>query len=190
MNKSRKIQLIGMCLLLLLVLGAFGALKIYQSNTAEAEAETEEKYTVIQIDPSKVKEIGIINDTETVNLIKEGTEWKCADDETFQIDGSMVETYLDQISEITSDVKIEAVQDFSQYGLDHPQLNVTLQWENNMYTIQIGDYNTITGSYYISVNESDTVYTIESSRYYGLNKTLADFEKVESVSQEGEEGTE
>ncbi len=183
MNKSRKIQMIGMCLLLFLVLGAFGALKIYQSNTAEAEEETEEKYTVIQIDPSKVKEIGIINDTETVNLIKEGTEWKCADDETFQIDSSIVETYLDQISEITSDVKIEAVQDFSQYGLDQPQLNVTLQWENNMYTVQIGDYNTITGSYYISVNEEKTVYAIDSTLFYTLNKSLEDFKQIESVVQ-------
>ncbi len=185
MNKSRKIQLTGMCLLLFLVLAAFGALKVYQSHAEQAEAQTEgeETYSVTQIDPSKVKEIGIINDTETVNLIKEGGEWKCADDKTLQMDGSVVESYLNQVAEITSALKIEGVEDFSQYGLDQPQLNITLQWENNMYTIKIGDYNTITGSYYISVNEEDSVYTVDSSLFYALNKGLEDFKQTENVIQ-------
>lgn len=185
MNKSRKIQMAVMCFLLFLALAAFGALKVYQSHAEQAETqmEGEETYSVTQIDPSKVEEIGIINDTETVNLIKEGGEWKCADDKTLQMDGSGVETYLNQAAEITSALKIKEVEDFSQYGLDQPQLNVTLQWENNMYTIKIGDYNTITGSYYISVNEEDSVYMIDSPLFYALNKGLEDFKQAENVVQ-------
>ena len=71
----------------------------------------------------------------------------------------------------------------SQYGLDHPSLSISLQWDSNLYTIYIGDRNTVAGGvYYLKINDEDTVYTIENYKYNMLNKIKDDF----AVSEEGE----
>ena len=92
---------------------------------------------------------------------------------------SKVEDFIENISTITSDTQIEDVENMEQYGLDEPVINVTLQWENNMYTIKLGDYNSTIGRYYISINDERTVYTVESTIYYSMNKNVDDFEKEE-----------
>lgn len=184
MNQKKKIQMIILCVLLLLVIGAFAALKIYQANAPDESEEQEQRYTVMTVDKSKVREIGIINDTQTINLVKDGETWKCPDDEDFSVDVDVVDSYLENIAAITSDVRIESVNDLSQYGLDHPVLNVALKWDDNMYTIKVGDYNRVIGSYYLSVNDEDTVYTIDSSLFYALDKTLTDFEHTANVQEE------
>ena len=174
MNRRKKIQLAVLGALFLILAAALAGLKIYEKN-ASKDADGEESYQVLQIDPSQVKEIGIINGSGTVNLVKEGERWKCLEEESADIDGESVEAFLEKASAITSDTKSEQVQDMAQYGLADAAVNVTLQWENNMYTVQLGDYNSITGSYYLRVNEQDTVYTADSSLYSFFGKSLEDF---------------
>lgn len=184
MNKKKKNQLFILCGLLVLVIGASIALKSYEKNTPKEEEKAAENYSVIDIDVSRVTEIGIIgSDNETTNLIKAGEEWKVLEDEAFLVDNSSVELFLDKVSAITSSVKIEKVTDMSQYGLDEPVLNITLQWENNMYIIKVGDYNSMISSYYIRINDDDTVYTIDSALFYSLNKSLEDFEQLDNVTE-------
>jgi len=190
MNKRKAdLKRTGRLLVLLFLLFAVAAaliiLKINGKADPEGTAREEESYPVIQIDSSKVKEIGIINREETVNLIREGEEWKCREKETedaeeVSIDSSLVDEFLAKATSVTASEKIENVTDLSQYGLEDPSVNITLQWDDNMYIIRLGDYNSIIGSYYLSLNEEGTVYLIDSSLYYGLNKTLEDFRKTET----------
>lgn len=188
MNKKKKLQLFTLLLLLLAVAAAFIAVKTNQQSPSEEEETLEEEtFPVTQIDSSKVKEIGIIGREETVNLIKEGQEWKCreeasseASSEEVSIDSSLVEDFLTKASQITASEKIEDVTDLAQYGLKEPAVNITLQWDDNMYIIKLGDYNSIIGSYYLSLNEEMVVYTVDGSVYYGLNKKLEDFKKMET----------
>lgn len=184
MNKKKKGRLLALLLLLLAVTAAFIVLKIDQKNLAEEEtAPEEEVFSVTEIDSSQVKEIGIISEEGTVNLIREGEEWKCREEalaEEVSIDSSLVENFLTKASRITASEKIEDVTDLEQYGLEEPAANITLQWDDNMYLIKLGDYNSIIGSYYLSINEESVVYTVDSSVYYGLNKNLEDFEKIET----------
>lgn len=186
MNKKKKNQIVFLCILLFIVLAAFIALKIYQANVPEDAQTDAESYMALEIDKSQVDEIGIINDTGTINLLKDGEDWKCMDESGILIDSSVVDSFLDNVSSISSTDKIENVDDLSQYGLEDPGLNVTLQWKDNMYTIKVGDYNSIVSSYYININDENTVYTINSSCYYNLNKTLEDFEQID-ISEEEED---
>ena len=184
MNKKRIRQLVVLLVLLLAAAAALIILKEKEKTTPDEAAEEEETYPVIQIDSAQVKEIGIISGEETVNLIQEGEEWKNRADGTeasgeIAIDSSLVEDFLAKASSVTASEKIENATDLSQYGLENPSVNITLQWDDNMYILKLGDYNSIIGSYYLSINEETTVYMVDSSVYYGLNKTLEDFEKIE-----------
>ena len=154
------------------------------------ETAQEVTYAATDIDTAQVTEIGIIKSDETINLSQESGEWKLKEDENFEVDKEVVESFLSDAGNITSDRMIEDVEDFSEYGLEYPVLNITLQWDSNMYLIKVGDYNTVVGCYYISVNDENTVYTISTSQYYALDKTLNDFEKIQEETSETASETE
>lgn len=187
MNKKRKNQLLFLTIFFCLLLAVFAVIKIYQPGAQESEKTDVESSLVIQIDPSQVKEIGIINGTESTNLSKTGQEWKCLEDENVMIDSDTVTRFLEQASNIVSDVKIEQVEDMAQYGLEQPQLNITLQWEDNMYILKVGDYNSVIDRCYISLNDEKTVYTADITLYNGLNKTLEDFKQISVEEDETSE---
>ena len=96
-----------------------------------------------------------------------------------------MELFLSDACSITASMKIEDVEDMAQYGLDDPSVNLTLQWDNNMYTVRLGDYNSIIGGYYLNINDENTVYVVSSSVYYALDKSLEDFMLTEA-EEEGE----
>ncbi len=183
MNKKKKVQLIVLCVIFLIVVLAFIALKMYQKNIPDEVQEEEITYQVLNTDASEVTEIGIITEEGTTDLLREDGAWKCLEDESVEIDSSLVESFLENICLITSDTRIENVEDMQQYGLDEPAISVTIQWDNNMYTIKLGDYNSMITSYYISINDENTVYTAESSIYYTLNKSMDSFQKADDTEK-------
>ncbi len=178
MNKKKKIQLVILCGLFLAAVAAFAALKISQENVSEEEeAET---WQVVSAEVSEVKEISIISPEGNLDLSRESGEWRCLEEEDAQIDGSLVDVFLEDVGAITSETKIENVEDFSQYGFDAPQITVTLQWDDNMYVLKLGDYNSMITGYYINVNDEPVVYVVDSSVYYTLNKSLENFKKMDA----------
>lgn len=185
MNKKKKNQLIILFILLLITAAAFGALKVYQKNAPKEEEAKEESYSVLAIDSSQVTDIGLIGSEGTVNLVRAGEGFQCPEDESLAIDGSAVELFLSDACSITASMKIEDVEDMAQYGLDAPSVNLTLQWDNNMYTVRLGDYNSIIGGYYLNINDENTVYVVSSSVYYALDKSPEDFRLTEA-EEEGE----
>ena len=87
---------------------------------------------------------------------------------------------------------IPDVTDFDQYGLTDSENTISLQWDDDLYVITIGDQNSNAGGlFYVRVNDEDTVYTIESSVRYALEKTMDDFAASEADSEtETETGSE
>jgi hypothetical protein len=136
---------------------------------------------------SEVDEIGVISKEESYNLKKEGDEWKCLEDSQMKLDGDIIHSFLENAEILTSELKIEEVTDFEQYGLEEEFISVTLQSENNMYVIRVGNYNSVIDAYYVRINDEPSVYTITSSQYYQLNKTLEDFELTEETEASEEQ---
>ena len=188
MNKRKKKQLIFIFVCFTVILAAYLGSQYYQNHLPVDDEEDE--ISVLDIDTSLVNEIGITNGEETINLQKDNDTWKCVDDEDFTIDSTKLQVFLDAAGSITSELKIENVKDMDQYGLEHPSLSISLQWDSNLYTIYIGDRNTVAGGvYYLKINDEDTVYTIENYKYNMLNKTKEDFaaeEETETAEEESD----
>ena len=192
MNKRKKKQLIFIFVCFTVILAAYLGSQYYQNHLPVDDKEDE--ISVLDIDTSLVNEIGITNGEETINLQKDNDTWKCVDDEDFTIDSTKLQVFLDAAGSITSELKIENVKDMDQYGLEHPSLSISLQWDSNLYTIYIGDRNTVAGGvYYLKINDEDTVYTIENYKYNMLNKTKEDFaaeEETETAEEESDSADE
>ena len=192
MNKRKKKQLIFIFVCFTMILAAYLGSQYYQNHLPVDDEEDE--ISVLDIDASLVNEIGITNGEETINLQKDNDTWKCVDDKDFTIDSTKLQVFLDAAGSITSELKIENVKDMDQYGLEHPSLSISLQWDSNLYTIYIGDRNTVAGGvYYLKINDEDTVYTIENYKYNMLNKTKEDFaaeEETETAEEESDSADE
>lgn len=182
-SKKRRRKLI---LLLICLLTVIGLLLVVEKAAEKSHGESSEEsvsYTLMNIVASDVEEIGMIRkDEESYNLKKEGKSWMCLEDSLFKIDSDTINIFLENAAALSSDIKIEDATDLEQYGLTDPFINLTLQTENNMYVIKVGNYNSVISAYYVQINDDPIVYTINSSQYYQLSKTLEDFELIEESS--------
>ena len=102
-----------------------------------------------------------------------------------QVNQDTVSAYLDDICAFTAKQEITNVTDDSDYGISDESDTVTLQLANDLYVFRIGDYNSLAGGYYLTVNDGSSVYLIDSSTYYLLHKDSSYFEAAdEEVSTE------
>lgn len=186
MNKKKKRNLILLAVLFLALMAGYLGYGYYKENHQAEEEPVTEK--VLEIDSSKVTEIGITQGETSVNLKKEGDVWTSADDDSITIDSDKVESFLADACEIPAELVIPDVTDFDQYGLTDSENTISLQWDDDLYVITIGDQNSNAGGvFYVRVNDEDTVYTIESSVRYALEKTTDDFAASEADSETGTE---
>lgn len=185
--KKRTYRLLILCGCLLLLGGIW--LLTERSSLQEAAEEPEtESYMLVGLTETEITEIGMNTNEESYNLKKEGEGWSVLEDSSMKPDTELIETFLSEVTALDSEFKIDDVTDFDQYGLDSPYLNLTLQTENDMCVIKVGNYNSMISAYYVQINDEATVYTITSTDYYRLNKNLEDFESTEETTEETTEG--
>ena len=96
-----------------------------------------------------------------------------------QVNQDTVSAYLDDICVFTAKQEITDVTDDSDYGISDESDTVTLQLANDLYVFRIGDYNSLAGGYYLTVNDGSSVYLIDSSTYYLLHKDSSCFEAAD-----------
>lgn len=119
------------------------------------------------------------DDTEdTTEDTARGTDGENAETSR-QVNQDTVSAYLDDICAFTAKQEITDVTDDSDYGISDESDTVTLQLANDLYVFRIGDYNSLAGGYYLTVNDGSSVYLIDSSTYYLLHKDSSYFEAAD-----------
>lgn len=173
---KRKRRLLILCGCLLVMTGIWFLTEKISLEEESSENDNADYNLLVHLTASDITEIGMNFQEESYNLKKEGEVWKELEDPSMELDTDLIDTFLANITALDSEIKIDDVTDFEQYGLDSPYLNLTLQTENDMCVIKVGNYNSMISAYYVQINDESMVYTITSTDYYQLNKTLDDFE--------------
>lgn len=176
--KRQKIQLIIILIFLFLTAAAYGGMKYYNENHTEEEEKI--SYTVTEVDTASVKELSLSNENGDFSFVKENDVWYEAGDRSVKIDTALLENMITAATGVTSEDKIENVEDMSEYGLENPQIAVTYSTETENVTLNIGDYNSAVSKYYICVDGENTVYTISSSVRSSFTKSLDDLKAAEA----------
>ena len=115
---------------------------------------------------------------DTTEDTAQGTDGENAETSR-QVNQDTVSAYLDDICAFTAKQEITDVTDDSDYGISDESDTVTLQLANDLYVFRIGDYNSLAGGYYLTVNDGSSVYLIDSSTYYLLHKDSSCFEAAD-----------
>ena len=140
MEKQKK-QLLGLLVILIVAVIAFIVVK---NLPDEEEEDTTASYEVTDLNADNVTKLVYTNENGTLTLNKNGDEWTCEEDRSVDIDEDTVNTMVGKIASLTSENKIENVEDISQYGLDNPSLTILVSDGTTSYTLLIGDYNETT----------------------------------------------
>lgn len=202
MNRKSKRNLIVLLILIVVLLVIFLFLKKNEDADfmQEEAVTTEESVPVVNINKEEVTDMEFIRSDggsftlhrqeDTWNYLEEAaidtSEDTAEDTETIrQVNQDTVSAYLDDICAFTAKQEITNVTDYSDYGISDESDTVTLQLANDLYVFRIGDYNSLAGGYYLTVNDGSSVYLIDSSTYYLLHKDSSYFEAADE-----EEGTE
>lgn len=196
MNRKSKRNLIVLLILIVVLLVIFLFLKKNEDADfmQEEAVTTEESVPVVSINKEEVTDMEFIRSDggsftlhrqeDTWNYLEEAaidtSEDTAGDAETIrQVNQDTVSAYLDDICAFTAKQEITDVTDDSDYGISDESDTVTLQLANDLYVFRIGDYNSLAGGYYLTVNDGSSVYLIDSSTYYLLHKDSSYFEAAD-----------
>ncbi|MBU5472340.1 DUF4340 domain-containing protein [Roseburia sp. MSJ-14] len=185
MNGQKK-QFIGICVLVVLCVAAYFGLKTYNAKTTEKEQKEEEskKIEAVKIDKEKVNAFSYQLNGTTITFEKDGDTWYYQPDHSINIDQDKINTMLAAVADVTSEEKLENVEDTSEYGFDNPTNVLTFTMGDGTRTITIGMQNEITNQYYIMDNNSDTIYIVDSSMSTAFSKSVEDMTATADTSSD------
>lgn len=168
----RKKQWMILVIALVAIVVASAGLKGYQKKQDQkaAQQEEDEKVYALQFASDDVTGISYEYSGETLEFTKTDDTWSCSADPTVQIDADKMKTMLSSLGSMTADSTVESPEDVSEYGIDQPTQQVTLNFsDGSEKTVTFGNTNEIVGGIYVQVSGDDNVYLVGSSY---VNTTL------------------
>ena len=150
-------------------------------NKAEINKETigEELITIIDVNYDDVIKISYQYDSMEMAFEKEDGNWVYSFDQSLEITQYYITYMVSEAANLFAVDRIEGVTDMSQYGLTDPSNTICIETVNESNIIYIGDYNEVTGVYYVCKPSDTTVYTISSSLLSSVDYGLEDLVMIE-----------
>jgi hypothetical protein len=128
--------------------------------------------TILKFDREKVDGIEVTSDGKTLQLGKEGTDWKILKPTQAKADTGLMEGLVGRLqsAQMKSLVTTDATAaDLKKYGLDKPAATVTLDAGSSRATLQIGA-KTADNTYYARDALKSSVVTIDGTLAENLKK--------------------
>ena len=101
---------------------------------------------------------------KTVTLVPDADGvWYCPEEPACPVDQSIVSDMRYAASAVMGELCIGQVDDLSAYGLDEPELLVTVTAGDMSRQYAVGDYNAAVSAYYMTVDGGNDVYLTDST---------------------------
>jgi hypothetical protein len=173
MKKQKMQLLIVFGLLIIIICGYFG-LKTYNDKKEKESSSKEETYTVSDFNVSDVVKLNVVYGESNLTFIQEDGTWYDEEDRTLDIDESTISSMLTGINNIKSENCLTNPV-LSDYGLDTPTQVITVSTASDDYVFYFGSENDIISEYYFYLNNSDKIYTLDSSNVTAFQISLDDY---------------
>lgn len=183
MTKKQTIKLIIVILVLCVAIAGYVLVKKHSEKKEQEDKKEETIYEVTKFNTDDVTSFMYTFNKKTYSLEKKDDKWIYKEDKSVDIDTDQVKSLLDEVSNVTSKVKIENTDDLSQYGLDKPVNVITINLKDTKLTINIGDCNTSSGDYYLSLGDEKDVYTVSSTVATKFNIPATDLVKAKKTKE-------
>ncbi len=192
---SKKAKRLVILLAVLVALGAvYGVVAVYnhkQQEKADREAEIAENgFLVKEMDKDQITGFSYqhphddeFSDTK-YTFVKEGQKWYYKDDKDFPVSQTVLETKLEDLSKVYAKRLLEETdENFATYGLDDPDLLISVSDGRETVTYQIGHYNESTADYYMNIKGTEQVYTVDGTLPVAFGMELYDMVKTKKFPE-------
>lgn len=160
----------------------FGIVKYKENKEAQKSSQesAEQEANIIRVTQmDEVSKISYNNGAEDLSFIKKEDTWYYEPDESCPLSQTLLHSLANTLGELTAVRKLEGAESLEAYGLDNPVYTVTVEDESgNVVTLGLG--NETDTNYYLKVEGSDSIYTVESTLTTSLQNGLYDWIEMES----------
>ncbi|MCR5178782.1 MAG: DUF4340 domain-containing protein [Lachnospiraceae bacterium] len=160
--KRKKAGLLIILVVLVLLIGAFFGLRKYNEIQDEKDS-ADESVSVLDIDTADVTEYSVTNSYGEFIFTRSEDGWLGSGDAAGidKLDIDEIESRLGDACTFTADYAIDEPLDLSEYGLDDPDITVTLKTKSRGdIELLYGDENSSVHMRYVLVNGDDNVYLV------------------------------
>ena len=173
MKRNKKLGLLLLALVLVCA-AAFAAVRL----SPDEEAGEDTSFTLLALEAEDITQLSWDYDGKSLTFTYDADDgWSYPADSAFPLDSALLESMAATLGDVTAYRTIEGVDDLSQYGLDEPEVSVTVTTQDGDYTLAIGDETTMGGQRYASTGDG-SVYLVDSSLLdsfsYGLYAFVAE----------------
>lgn len=178
MTRGKKLLLL--LLVLALVIGAYflvrAAVTSGEEKRAEEAAATDTEALGVG-DSDAVSSLSWTYLGKTVTLVPDADDlWYCPEEPSCPVAQSIVSDMRYAVSAVVGEKCIEQAEELAEYGLDEPELLVTVTAGDMSRQYAVGDYNAAAGAYYMTVDGGNDVYltdsTLEDTFWYDLENLV------------------
>ncbi len=121
---------------------------------------------------------------ETLTFCYADETWSYADDESFPLDSTALESMISVLSDVTASRTLEDVEDLSEYGLDAPQASVTVTTDDGTTTLDWGNESTLGDGRYLSIGDGNVYLATDLLSYFTYELyDLVSMESLPSMTQ-------
>lgn len=200
-GKKRAVTLIALCVLMAAAICLYVFVPEGKSDDEADGATDEETIEVMKIASDQISSLQISGEgREDISLVREGEEWKLSDLPKAPLNKETVEGMFTNLDPVKAVQRLDTT-DLSEYGLDDPQMIVTIGMADGaQYKLQFGETVPAAGGMYGMCGDEKEIYTFEDSLFRSFDvKKNALIEKEElaeinadyltsiSVCQDGKE---
>ena len=160
-----KQRTLGVLLFLILLAGGVFALLTLRNAREEQAASVAADGTIplAAVSGNDLTQIVLHYQGETNTLLYTADGWTLAEDPAYHLDTSACNTMLTALSSLNAKRELSP-QAGEDYGLDSPQLTVTVTAAGQSTTLTFGAENPVTGDLYVQKAGDDAIYTVSGNK--------------------------
>lgn len=162
--------LAGLCAVILLVTGV--QKHIDKITTVDKD--------IVDLDTDSVTKISWTSGGKTLTYEKTDDVWQQSDDAAFPVDQEKLQELLQRFAPLNAGFEISDVQDYGQYGLDSPEVTVTLTTADGDTVVKFGSYSTMDSKRYVTLGDG-AVYLISDDVAGELSTDRDEYLSADSV---------
>lgn len=184
MSKKTK-QMVILLGVLVVLLAVYAGITVYnqkQEEQAQKEAEIAENgFVVKEMDIDSIVGFSYEHPNSDefsdakYTFSKQGETWYYKDDLDFPVNQTVAKTRVEDLAKVYANRLLEEFDgNFAEYGLDNPVLTVSVTDGKEVITYHIGNYNESTADYYMNIDGTNQVYTVDGTLWMGFAMELYD----------------
>ena len=144
------------------------------------EKMTGTQTTIIDVDSSEITALSWKYEEE-VSFRYEDEEWINTEDEEMPVNQELLGEIAENLSNITSDKRVEEADSLSMYGLSEPAYTITIEADKT-YELSIGDETFTDGEIYLSAGD-EYVYLTDAGLVDEISYNLYDLVQEEEIPE-------